>query len=111
MSATLDIRIRGKDYQVACTEEERPTLEAAVTLLNRRMDEIAARTRGTGERLAVMAALNLAYDVIAHQSGKPLSERADDGIDAASAKRRIAAIEAKLDAALKEREQNDLFAS
>ena len=105
---TLDISIRDKKYQVACGDDERETLEAAVVLLNQRMEEIATRTRSGGEKLAVMAALNLAYDVVAQQTGKPPAKRPED-VDAPAIKRRIKSIEAKLEAALAEQKQNDLF--
>ncbi|MCK9283143.1 MAG: cell division protein ZapA [Rhodocyclaceae bacterium] len=110
-AGTLDIRIRDKDYQVACSDEERATLEAAVLLLNQRMDEIADKTRSNGERLAVMTALNLAYDVLALQAGKPPAQRPIGDVDAPSIKRRIATIEAKLDATLAAQKQDDLFQS
>lgn len=109
----IDITIRGKDYRVACRPEEREALMAAVRLLDGRLAEVADKTRSSGEKLAVMVALNLAHDLLAAQSAsgeRPYEEAGqtgDSGVDAASVQRRITAIEAKLDEALTE--QNALF--
>jgi cell division protein ZapA len=51
----------------------------------------------TMERIAVMAALNIAHEL--------LSTRVGGGIDIGDAKRRIALIEAKLDEALAQQEK------
>lgn len=100
--ATLDIVLQGKEYRVACPPEERKALEAAASLLQAKMAEMAQKTTISGERLAVMAALNLAHEVLALQTG-PAS-----GVDAPAVRRRIGAIEAKLVAAIAEQQQ-DLF--
>ncbi|MBU3989697.1 MAG: cell division protein ZapA, partial [Gammaproteobacteria bacterium] len=57
MSSTLDIKLQGREYRVACAPEEFDTLSAAAVLLDARMGEAARTTRSTGERLAVVAAL------------------------------------------------------
>jgi len=54
---TLDIRINGRDYHVACEAGDREALLAAVSFLDQRMQEIADKSRGaTTERIAVMVA-------------------------------------------------------
>lgn len=94
MSAnTVDIRIHGKEFRVACAPEEKDDLMAVVAFLDWKMGEIAKQTKSTGERLAVMTALNLAHELI------NLKEPASS-FDAKDAKRRIATMEARLDAAL-----------
>lgn len=93
MSATIDIRIQGREYHVACAPEEVDSLQAAATLLDAKMGEIAKATKSSGERLAVMTALNLAHELNAVGSG---GKAIDDG----ETRRRIKAIEARLDAAL-----------
>lgn len=105
MSATLDIKIQGRDYRVACAPEEVDSLQAAAELLNARMGEIAKSTKSTGERLAVMTALNLAHELNAALKGSPASATAENPIDAAESRRRIEAIEARLDAALAPQEK------
>ena len=61
----VSIRILEKEYQVACPSAEKPDLIAAAELLNTSMREIRDRGKVVGlERVAVMAALNLANEVI-----------------------------------------------
>lgn len=94
MSAnTLDIKIHGKEFRVSCEPTEKDDLLAVAAFLDWKMGEIAKQTKSTGERLAVMTALNLAHELI------NLKEPAS-AIDAKEVKRRIAAMEARLDAAL-----------
>ncbi|WP_066961085.1 cell division protein ZapA [Microbulbifer sp. Q7] len=64
-SATVAVTILDKEYRVACSEEEQPGLQASAKLLNERMAKI--RNSGTvigAERIAVMAALNIAHELI-----------------------------------------------
>lgn len=94
MSAnTLDIKLLGKDYRVACPPEERDSLQAAVELLDERMGEMATKSKSTGERLAVMTALNLAHELLSQKNPGA-------GVDRYDLKRRISAMEARLDEAL-----------
>lgn len=63
--AHVTIRILEKEYQVACPVEEKPALMAAAEMLNRRMREIRDSGKVVGlDRVAVMAALNLANDLL-----------------------------------------------
>ncbi len=64
-SISLKIRILDKEYQVNCQPEEREALEYSAQLLNEKMEEIRRGSHIIGlERIAVMAALNLAHDLI-----------------------------------------------
>ncbi|WIM04667.1 MAG: cell division protein ZapA [Candidatus Nitricoxidivorans perseverans] len=98
---TLDIKLNGREFRVACTPGEREPLLAAVAFLDGRMTEIAKQTRNTGERLAVMTALDLAHELT---SLKRPQTTLDDVPDF---RRRIVAMEARLDEALAH--QEDLF--
>lgn len=101
MSTTLDIKIQGRDYRVACAPEEMNSLQAAADLLNTRMGEIAKATKSTGERLAVMTALNLAHELnAARQPQGDAPAAAAKAVDTEGARRKIKAIEAQLDEAL-----------
>ena len=63
--AHVTIRILEKEYQVACPVEEKTDLMAAAEMLNRRMREIRDSGKVVGlDRVAVMAALNLANDLL-----------------------------------------------
>jgi cell division protein ZapA len=99
MSAnTLDIQLRGKEYRVACAPEEKEDLLAVAAFLEWKMGEIAKQTKSNGERLAVMTALNLAHELIS------IKEPATT-IDEKEARRRIASMEARLDAVLAPQEE------
>jgi cell division protein ZapA len=67
--AHVSIRILEKEYQVACPASEKPDLIAAAELLNQNMRDIRDRGKVVGlDRVAVMAALNLANEVIKFRS-------------------------------------------
>lgn len=61
----LSIRILGKDYQVACPEAEEASLQKAVQYLDGKMRDIRNSGKIVGmERIAVMAALNIAHELM-----------------------------------------------
>ncbi|MFI2812906.1 MULTISPECIES: cell division protein ZapA [Microbulbifer] len=62
---TVTVTILDKEYRVACTEDESAELQASARLLNERMSRIRASGSVIGlERIAVMAALNIAHELI-----------------------------------------------
>jgi len=76
----LDVTIMGREYRVACGEDEREELLAAVQLLDRRMREIRDASKGGSiERVAVMAALNLANELLRDKSGHSHGSAFDSG--------------------------------
>jgi cell division protein ZapA len=97
---TIEISVLGRNYKIACKDGEREALLEAVAYLDGKMGDIkkAGKVSGT-DRIAVMAALNIAHEF--------LSTRLGDGFDIGQAKRRISGIEAKLDEALAK--QDKLF--
>lgn len=102
---TLDIKLQGRSYSVACPPEEQAALLEAVALLDGKLADVAKKTRSTGERLAVMVALNLAHELIAQRNAS--AGAASGPFDTTEAKRRIQAMEARLEAAMAD--QEDLF--
>lgn len=61
----LSVRILEKEYFVACAPEERTDLLDSAEFLNSRMREIRDSGKIVGlDRIAVMAALNLAHEII-----------------------------------------------
>jgi cell division protein ZapA len=106
-SIMLDVSILGHDYRVACKESEREELLQAVQFLDRRMREIRESGKVTGaERIAVMAALNIAHELLRARSGAPAPSGAA-GFDSASLQRRISAMQTAIDRAMAE--QDKLF--
>lgn len=65
----ITVTILDKEYLVACEDQEREQLHAAVRLLNQKMQEVrnSGKVIGT-ERIAVMAALNMAHELIDYKS-------------------------------------------
>jgi cell division protein ZapA len=107
-AVTLDVAILGRDYKVACRDDEREALTEAVTFLDQRMREIrdSGRVAG-GERIAVMAALNLASELLRERRSANSAVRAAPGLAAAggaidedAARRRIRAMQEAIDQAL-----------
>lgn len=106
-SVQLDVSILGRDYRIGCRESERDALLQAVAHLDSRMREIRDGGKVSGiDRIAVMAALNIANDLLRERS-EPTARRNSPGsgsvapaIDASDAQRRIKAMEAAIDRSL-----------
>lgn len=95
----LQINVMGREFRVACPESEQKELLEAVEYLNRKMNEIRDDGKVIGvERIAIMAALNIAHELLTTQVG---------GFDMAALKRRMQSMETTLDQAL--RDQSKLF--
>ena len=96
----LQINIMGRDFRVACPDEDQKGLLEAVDYLNKKMQEIKGGGKVIGlERIAIMAALNIAHEFLATKVG--------GGFDIADIKRRMNSMETVLDQAITE--QNELF--
>jgi cell division protein ZapA len=96
----LDVSIMGRNYRVVCAEDEREALLASVAYVDKKMTEIKAASKVAGtERIAVMAALNIANEL--------LSVKLGNGFDFAELKRRMNSVQSKLDQALSQ--QDSLF--
>lgn len=71
-SASLDVAIMGREFRVSCPESERESLLQAVSFLDKRMREIRDGGKVIGiERIAIMAALNIAHDYLNDRGGVP----------------------------------------
>lgn len=65
MFAHVSVRILEKEYQVSCPASERTDLLDSAEMLNAKMREIRDSGKVVGlDRIAVMAALNMANDLI-----------------------------------------------
>jgi len=96
---TLDVSIMGRTYKVTCSDEEREDLLSAVALLDRKMNEIKVAGKvASAERIAVMAALNIANELLG-------SKGAGASIDLESYRRRIKSMQATLGLALEPQEK------
>lgn len=64
-SITINVKIMGHEYAVTCPPAEHEALVASAEFLNERMSAIKKRGRALGtEKIAVMAALNLAREFL-----------------------------------------------
>jgi len=96
----LDVTIMGREFRVACPENEQQSLLASVDYLDKKMREIRDTGKVIGiERIAIMAALNITNDL--------LSSRVPSDFDVGDFKRRIDALQAQIDQAMSE--QDELF--
>ena len=77
---TVTVNILGKDYQVACPEEQQAELIVSAKYLDKQMRGIRDSGKVIGlERIAVMAALNISYELLqASEQGGETAVHADD---------------------------------
>ena len=62
------VTILDKEYLIACSDEERELLNDAASLLNDKMQELKISGKVVGsERIAVLAALNIAHEMLAYK--------------------------------------------
>jgi cell division protein ZapA len=97
---TLNVTILDRELRVSCPDNEREDLQNAVAYLNKKMVEI----RDTGkivnvERIAIMAALNIAHELLSTKVGR--------GLDLSDLARRMTSMQTAIDQALAE--QDTLF--
>src|SRR5919106_3757997 len=95
---TVEVQLLGRTYRVACEDDERAGLMEAVAYLDAKMNEIRRAGKVMGaERIAVMAALNVAHELLSVKLGA--------GFDLGQAKKRLSAIESRLDEAIAKQEK------
>jgi len=62
------VTILDKEYLIACSDEERELLSDAASLLSDKMQEVKISGKVIGsERIAVLAALNIAHEMLAYK--------------------------------------------
>jgi len=99
--ARVSVRIMEKEYVVACPYDDRSALLDAAEFLNARMREIRDSGKVVGlERIAVMAALNLAHEFL---KGRDRESKLDSGIG-----HRVRALRERVEGALEKGQQLEL---
>ena len=83
---TVSVKILDKDYLVACPEHEQPALTQSAQYLDHKMREIRNSGKVHGlERIAVMAALNMAHEYLQnsqnHNSSQDVASRLATKVD------------------------------
>ncbi|MFZ5593530.1 MAG: cell division protein ZapA [Pseudomonadota bacterium] len=95
------VRVLDKEYLVACPEEERSELLASARYLNDKMKEIRDTGKVIGsDRIAVMAALNIAHELLQQKSRKDNETQSID--------HRIKILRGKIEIALNKGRQMEL---
>ena len=84
MFAHVNVKILEKEYQFACPASERAELLDSAEMLNAKMREIRDSGKVVGlDRIAVMAALNMANELLkARGTGEVLESAAKDRVQA-----------------------------
>ena len=68
---TVTVTILDRAFQVACPSEERAELEQSARYLDTRMREIRSAGKVIGaDRIAVMAALNIAHEMLGERAAR-----------------------------------------
>ncbi len=99
-SKTINVTIMGREFRVACPDDEREELLQSVSYLDKKMREIRDSGKVIGsERVAIMAALNITHEL--------LTTKIRGGFDMGEFKRRIDRMQESLDTAMPE--QDKLF--
>jgi cell division protein ZapA len=92
----IKVTIMGKEFMVACPEDEKTSLVAAAKYLDHKMKDIHNSGKVLGaERCAIMAALNIAHELLQYQSDGIPSDMGD----------KIRALQTKIDNALRDSAQ------
>ncbi len=100
-STPMRVQILDKEYLVACPDDEREALFASAEFLSEKMKEIRDTGKIVGaDRIAVMAALNMAHELLEHRNRKD-----DYQFDIS---KRIRALQDKIDIALNQGKQLEL---
>jgi cell division protein ZapA len=75
----------GKEYRVACPEEEKDNLLASANLLNEKLREIKQQGSVIGtERIAIMVALNMSHEILHNEALTTEHDDINERIDALS---------------------------
>ena len=96
----VTVKILEKDYRIACAPNHKESLEDSAALLNNKMLEIRTSGKVIGsDRIAVMAALNLAHDLLQQQQ-QTVSEN--------NLKQQLKTLREKVDGVINETKQMEL---
>lgn len=100
-SMPVTVRVLEKDYLIACPAGEEDSLQESARFLNEKVKEIRRSGKVVGnDRIAVMAALNVAHELLQYQSKERELNK--------SLGSRIKALQDRLEAALSKAKQMEL---
>ncbi len=100
-SVPVTVQIMGKEFQLACPEDERDALIESAKMLDDRMRSIRETGKVFGtERIAIVAALNLTHEL--------LQQRDTTQFLGQSLSQRIETMHAKIERALQDTQQMEI---
>jgi len=100
MNEGVKVSILGREYSVACADDQQSALTQAAVHLDRRMREIQKGGKVIGmERCAIMAALNITHELL------ELTNRDNRSVDMET---RVRTLNEKIDLAMRDDEQKQL---
>lgn len=101
MNVPVTVSILGKEYQVACPEEEKEALLTSAKMVHQNMEKIRSTGKVVGvDRIAVMAALNIAHDLLILQQ--------DESQDITKINQKISLLNERVGAFISEHKQLEL---
>ncbi|MXS81722.1 cell division protein ZapA [Nitrosomonas oligotropha] len=93
----LNLNIMGRDFCIACPDEEREEILLAAAYLDKKIQEIKAEGKIVdSDRIALIAALQIAHELLALRNGT--------GFDIDEFRRRIVSLRKKVDEVLTDKE-------
>lgn len=102
----VNINVMGREFRVAAPGGEERQLVASVEFLNKKMREIRDTGKVVGnERIAIMAALNIAHEFLQLQGGGKPAKSAHAGADAELVRRKMDEFEGIIEKALADQEK------
>jgi len=102
----VTISVMGRDFRVAAPGGEERQLAESVEFLNKKMREIRDTGKVVGnERIAIMAALNIAHEFLQLQAGGKGAKSAPADVDTEVVRRKIGEFEGIIEKALADQEK------
>lgn len=98
---SINIKIMGRDYQIACGPDEEDALRLSATYLNKQMEKIKKHgTTLSFEKVVVMTALNISHELLQN------TQQADDSEN--GAQQFLNHLEKKIESALQSSRQFEI---
>lgn len=96
----IKVDIQGRQFVIACNDEEHSILDAAATLVEQKLEQVQTSGKIAGmDRCALLVSLNLASELLIQQGKEK---------DLADVELKIASMKEKVDAAIQEQNQMSL---
>ncbi len=102
----VTINVMGREFRVAAPGGEERQLVASVEFLNKKMREIRDTGKVVGnERIAIMAALNIAHEFLQLQAGAKPARASATSVDAELVRRKMDEFEGIIEKAVADQEK------